>query len=228
MKHAGKAGQAGLKMIGWSLFLVLLILGAGFVAKYLSGLIAWLSSGLIFIWALFALFTFYFFRDPTARVPKDAKAIVSPGHGTVDVIDETDELEFMGGKCKRISIFLSVFDVHVQQAPITGKVAFLRHRPGQFLNAIRADCALHNENVLIGLESDERAGEKVGVCLIAGLIARRIIPWLVPGETVEKGGRISLIQFGSRVNLYLPLDVTISVRLGQKVVGGETIVAMRK
>jgi phosphatidylserine decarboxylase len=144
----------------------------------------------------------------------------------VDVIDETTETEFMGGPCRRISIFLSVIDVHVQRAPVSGRITHFRHKPGKFLSATKAHCAEHNECVLLGLEPNGRTGEKLGLRLIAGLIARRIVPWVVAGETVTRSERISLIQFGSRVDLYLPSSVNVVVKLGDKVKGGETLVAL--
>jgi phosphatidylserine decarboxylase len=115
--------------------------------------------------------------------------------------------------------------VHIQQAPVAGKVSFLKHTPGAYLNAMRADCADHNENVLIGLTTSGSKPVNVGVRLITGLIARRIVPWISQGPVVSKGERISLIQFGSRVNLYLPLNSRIEVKLGDRVVGGETVMA---
>jgi phosphatidylserine decarboxylase len=197
----------------------------GYAVYQVGSLVGLLPYYLLALWVAFALFTLYFFRDPDPVRPSDPKAIVAPGHGTVDVVDETTEAQVMGGPCRRISIFLSVFDVHVQNAPVHGRVCYLQHNPGQFLNAMRADSARHNENVLIGFELVDRPAEKVGVRLIAGLIARRIIPWIQPGEVVPRSERISLIQFGSRADLYLPPTVQIQVKLGDKVVGGQTIVA---
>jgi phosphatidylserine decarboxylase len=104
-------------------------------------------------------------------------------------------------------------------------VAVVKHTPGQYLNAMRADSAQHNENVLIGIEAGDPRGEKIGVRLIAGLIARRIIPWVRVGESPARGERMSLIQFGSRADVYLPKRASIKVKLGDKVVGGETILA---
>src|SRR5439155_14345775 len=115
---------------------------------------------------LFGLFTLYFFRDPTARVPPGTNLVVSPGHGTVDVIDTAIQPEFMGGECQRISMFLSVLNVHVQNAPVTGKIAFFKYSTGQFLNALKTECASCNENVLLGIEATEPPGQKVGVRLI--------------------------------------------------------------
>jgi len=123
---------------------------------------------------------------------------------------------------------LNVFNVHVQQAPVGGKVIFLKHTSGLFLNAMKTDSATHNENVLIGFSPSENTIEKIGVRLIAGLIARRIIPWVNVNDEVAAGERISLIQFGSRVDLYLPLDYKIRASIGDKVVGGETIMASKE
>jgi phosphatidylserine decarboxylase len=158
-------------------------------------------------------------------VPTGKNLVLAPGHGKVDTIDTTTEKDFMGGECQRISIFLSVFDVHVQNSPVLGRIAYFKHSPGQYLNAMRADCADFNENVLIGIESAEPMGAKVGVRLIAGLIARRIVPWVAQNEIVQRGERISLIQFGSRVNVYLPMNAKISVKLGDRVVGGNSVLA---
>jgi phosphatidylserine decarboxylase len=227
VKHTGKATQAALRLIWWTLVLLLAVLSAGILAHLLGSLIAALGTALVALWFLFAVFTVFFFRDPTPRVPMEAGLYVAPAHGKVDVIDEADEKEFVGGRCRRISIFLSVFDVHVQQAPVAGKVATVHHRPGRFLNAIKADNAEHNENVLVGIESTETPGEKLAVRLIAGLIARRIVPWVQPGERVARGERIGLIQFGSRVHAYLPLSVRVRVKPGDRVRGGETVIAAR-
>ncbi|MBW8864193.1 MAG: phosphatidylserine decarboxylase family protein [Verrucomicrobia bacterium] len=225
MKHSGKAAGAALKLIGLSLAAVLLLLAVAFVGKYLGALVLGMAGILGVIWMLFVIFTFYFFRDPDPAVPTGKNLVIAPGHGKVDTIDTTTEPDFMGGECQRISIFLSVFDVHVQNSPVMGQIAFFRHKPGQYLNAMRADCAQFNENVLIGIVAGEPMGTKVGVRLIAGLIARRIVPWVSQNETVQRGERISLIQFGSRVNVYLPPDAKIKVKLGDRVVGGESILA---
>lgn len=227
MKHAGKARSAAIKLIVASFILLLVLLGVGLLGKVLGGLIWALALPLIIIWLLFVAFTLYFFRDPSAKVPNDKNAIVSPGHGTVDVIDETTVSEFAGERCKRISIFLNVFNVHVQQAPVTGKVTYLKHTSGLFLNALKTESATHNENVMITFEPGGRPNDKVGIRLIAGLIARRIIPWVNVGDEVAAGERISLIQFGSRVDVYLPLKYKINTKIGDKVIGGETIIALK-
>ena len=214
-----------MKMIALSGAGVLALLLAALIGKYLGTFV--LQIGWVFgvLWVLFVVFTLYFFRDPDPLPPTGPGLVIAPGHGKVDTIDTTTENEFMGGECQRISIFLSVFDVHVQNSPTMGRIAFFKHTPGQYLNAMRADCAQYNENVLIGIESVDPAGVKIGVRLIAGLIARRIVPFVAQNDPVQRGERISLIQFGSRVNVYLPKNAKIKVRLGDRVVGGLSVLA---
>lgn len=225
MKHKGKARRAGMRLIGWTLALVVAVLGGGLAAVLVGSFVAVASAVLIPLWLLFALFSLYFFRDPEPVPPTEPGLVLSPAHGTVDVIDEIDEVEFLGERCRRVSIFLSIFDVHVQRAPCAGRVAYLEHHPGEFLNAMNLESAARNENLMIGLIDEERGGLKVGVRLVAGLIARRIVPWLQRGESVQRGERISLIRFGSRCELYLPLKARVRVELGQKVQGGVTVLA---
>ena len=112
-----------------------------------------------------------------------------------------------------------------ENAPVTGRISFFKHTSGEYLNAMRTDCAQFNENVLVGIDSVEPRGEKIGVRLIAGLIARRIVPWISENDAVQRGERISLIQFGSRVDIYLPLCAKVRVNLGDRVIGGETVIA---
>ena len=229
MKHSGKARKAAFKLILYSLIALGIVwaLGAftGTVVAIITAVAVALTPVLVGVWAVFAIFTLYFFRDPNPRVPAGANLVVAPGHGKVDVIGTTTEPEFMGGECQRVSIFLSVFDVHTQNAPVGGKVAWLKYTMGEFLNALKAESAIHNENVLLGFEASEPRGKKVGVRLIAGVIARRIVPFVRQGDEVARGERVGLIQFGSRVDLYLPPEAKIRVKVGDRVVGGETVVA---
>ncbi|MSU32109.1 MAG: phosphatidylserine decarboxylase family protein [Pedosphaera sp.] len=228
--HKGKAS------IAFRRILFIAVIGSGIFGFLLAG-VAFLVgrsvnsygyAGLGFLVLIFALFARHFFRDPDAIVPAGRGLIVAPGHGRVDVIDETEELHFMGGRCRRVSIFLSVFDVHIQQAPVSGRVALVRHTAGQFLNALNLESAALNENVVMGFEPTEPACGRVAIKLITGLIARRIVPWAAVGDVVSKGDRVSLIQFGSRVDIYLPANAEVAVKLGDRVVGGETVVARLK
>ena len=225
MKNSGNALFAALKMVGWSGAAVLALLAAAFLGKIIGALVLGAAGVLAGLWVIFALFTLYFFRDPDPMTPTGANLVIAPGHGKVDAIDTTTEPDFIGGECQRVSIFLSVFNIHVQNAPVTARVAYFKHTPGQYLNALNADSAKFNENILLGLESVEPPGEKIGVRLVAGLIARRIVPWVKQNDTVQRGERISLIQFGSRVDVYLPRNAKIKIKLGDKVIGGETVIA---
>jgi phosphatidylserine decarboxylase len=218
VKHSGKASLAALRLIGLSAAGVMALIAGAFVLHYLT----WMLLGL---WVLFTIFAFYFFRDPDPVVPAGPNLVISPAHGEVDVIDMTTEPEYMGGECQRVSIFLSVIDVHVQYAPVTARVAHFEHTPGQYLNAMKTESARFNENILIGFDATEPRGEKIGVRLIAGLIARRIVPWIKENDAIQRGERISLIQFGSRVDIYLPRRAKIKVKPGDKVIGGETVIA---
>src|SRR2546426_12465097 len=227
MKHKGKATQAALKLIFWTLVALLCVVVIGFASSLLGSFLTGIARFLFGLWLLFSLFCLWFFRDPNPNVPSDANVIVAPAHGKVDVIDETSEADFLGGRCQRISIFLSVIEVHVQKAPVAGKIAYLEQTPGQFMSALKRESGAHNENVLIGFESSEKPGERIAVRLIAGVLARRIVPWISVGDEVARGERISLIQFGSRVDVYLPTTASIQVKVRDKVRGGETIVATR-
>lgn len=227
MKHKGKAKAAFHRMMLRALATAVgfgaLLFAAGLLLGRDIPMGAWTAmAGLL---AAFVLFAGYFFRDPDARVPVGPGRVVAPAHGTVDVIDEVEETSVMGGRCRRVSIFLSVFNVHVQQAPVAGTVSLVRHTPGQFLNALKLESAALNENVVVGFRSTEPDCGPVAIKLITGLIARRIIPWVQQGDTVAKGERVSLIQFGSRVDLYLPMASRVTVALGDRVVGGETVMA---
>lgn len=226
MKNSGKAGKAARRMLLWTFLALAAMVAMGVLATVIGPFFALMSgASMFFLWVPFAIFTLYFFRDPNPRVPLGGGLVVSPGHGKVDVIDVVNEPRFMEGECRRVSIFLSVFDVHVQNAPVSGKITYFKYTEGKFLNAMKTDSAVHNENILLGIESSDPAYSKIGVRLITGLIARRLVPWVEQGEVVERGERISLIQFGSRVDVYLPMSATVKVKLGDRAVGGETVLA---
>jgi phosphatidylserine decarboxylase len=226
MKHSGKATKAAFRLILIALIVLLVVAALGALALP-KGAIGWAFFGAVLaLWVLFTAFTLYFFRDPDARVPAGPNLVLAPGHGKVDAIGTTTEPAFMDGECQRVSIFLSVFDVHVQNAPISGKIAYFKYTAGKFLNALKADSAIYNENVLLGFEASEPRGLKVGVRLIAGVIARRIVPFVQQGDEVARGDRVSLIQFGSRADVYLPRNARIKVQLNEHAVGGETVLAV--
>jgi phosphatidylserine decarboxylase len=226
MRHSGKARKAAFKLIILTFIVGFIVWALMAVGSLITAILSAIAvPALIIIWLLFSIFTLYFFRDPTPKVPAGANLVLSPAHGKVDAIDTVTEPLFMGGECQRISVFLSVFNVHVQNAPVTGKIAFFKYSLGQFLNALKTESATHNENVLVGFETTDLPPQKVGVRLIAGVIARRIVPFVQQGDEVVRGDRISLIQFGSRADIYLAPTAKVKVQLGDHVVGGESILA---
>lgn len=174
---------------------------------------------------LVSAFTLYFFRDPERNIPQGESLIVSPADGKVVGIDSVEHVPFIDGPAKRVSIFLSVFDVHINRAPIRGKIAYRHYTPGEFLPAFEPKASVKNEQNAIGIEDAD--GYRVLVKQIAGLIARRILCWKNPGDRVERGDRFGLIRFGSRTDIFLPLDARIEVKLGQRVQGGSTVIARR-
>lgn len=182
----------------------------------------WLTPGFYIaaiILTLLALFVAFFFRDPERQSPTDERLLVSPADGLVVVVKPVDELE--GVKGTLVSIFLSVFDVHVNRTPISGKIVKADYRPGKFLIATKQQASVENEQNVVTVENQYT---RVVFKQIAGLIARRIVFWKQPGERVELGERIGLIKFGSRVDVIMSPEVEVLVKKGQRVKGGVTII----
>ncbi len=194
------------------------------IVTVLCGLAAWglalLAWPLAILPLALWLFVLSFFRDPERTLPPDGKALVSPADGTVADIGEVPGTALLGEPCLRVGIFLSVFDVHVNRAPLTGRVSGLQYRPGRFLDARHPDATCQNEAQDILLQGDF----PVVVRQISGLIARRIVCPLKEGMTVERGQRIGMIKFGSRTELYVPLRLKPNclVKVGDKVRGTST------
>ena len=190
-------------------------------AFLLAGLLlGWLTSP---AWAvlpfLVAFFLLWFFRDPQRQIPQDAGAVVSPGDGKVTAVVPVSTTE---GKYTRISIFLSVFDVHVNRSPIAGIVRDVRYKRGKFLDARSPHCSELNEQNAVTVEGD---GQSVVFKQIAGLLARRIVFKPRVGDRLERGQRVGLIKFGSRVDLVVDGGCTLNVKVGDRVQGGASIVA---
>ena len=199
------------------IFLILIagaILGAAFHILILT----LLFGGLM-------LFCLWFFREPDRTPPADPALAVSPADGTVTLVDEVVEDQFFKRRMKRVSIFLSVFDVHVNRTPIAGEVLFTEGRGGLYLDARKPEASVLNESLFWVFGPKEDQSRAVGVKQITGAIARRIVPWAQLGEHMERGERFGMIRFGSRTDLYLPLDSEILVSTGDKVKGGETAIA---
>jgi len=169
----------------------------------------------------------YFFRDPPRRVPQEPGLLVSPCDGTMAEITELEFDEYIGGPAVRIGVFLSIFNVHINRAPSRARVIKFRYSPGLFLNALNPESAIRNENLWIGLEEEAVPHRRLIVRQIAGLIARRIVCNLRPGEVVDRGHKFGMIKLGSRTELIVPADPTlrILVKVGDKVHGGRTVLA---
>ena len=186
----------------------------------------WLGSVWVTVLAaLLIVFCLNFFRDPDREVPPEPEAIVAAADGTITDIIEIDETEVLKAPCRRVGIFLSVFDVHVNRAPTEGRIVYLKHCPGLCLDARLPDCSLKNEAMVWAFENPRVT---LVVRQITGAIARRIVPWGKLGDTVKKGERFGMIRFGSRTEVYLPLTSEVAVRVGDKVRGGATIIARLK
>ena len=188
----------------------------------LAVVLGFFSSWALWFFLLLLLCTLAFFRDPEREVPSDPNLIVAPADGTVMDIIELEETEVLKGKTRRVGIFLSIFDVHTNRAPIDGRVVYRQHRPGLFLDARRADCSEKNESMTWAFENPRVT---IVARQITGAIARRIVAWANVGDQLKKGDRFGMIRFGSRTELYLPLSATVLVKEGDHVAGGSTPIA---
>lgn len=195
---------------------ILLILASVGVAVWFVSM--WLS--LIFL-ALF-FFTIAFFRDPNRPVPAGPNLVVAPADGRVRDIVELDEKEIFKTKTRRVGIFLSIFDVHTNRAPIDGRIIYRQHHAGLCLDARDPNCSEKNEAMTWGFENPRGL---IVVRQLTGAIARRIVAWANVGDELKKGERFGMIRFGSRTELYLPLDAEILVKTGDHVSGGSTVIA---
>lgn len=189
-------------------------------AVLLFGLVGWtipaaLAGG-------FTLFTAWFFRNPSRTIPQQPNVVVSPGDGKVIAIEEEFEPRYLKEKSIRVTVFLNVFDVHVNRMPCAGTVEGISYQPGQFLVASKPEATVHNEQNAVMLKT--ASGAKVLCVQVAGLIARRIVCWVGQGDLVQRGERYGLIRFGSRMDTFVPLGSKICVAVGDRVKGGETIV----
>lgn len=202
--------------------------GYKFIAAFAVGalLLSWVSDPLGWIGVVATLWCAYFFRDPERFPPPGKGLIIAPADGRISAIEEVvspKELDLDSEKRTRISIFLSVFDVHINRSPVAGKITKIVYVPGKFLNAELDKASEENERQCLTLETGN--GTRVGCVQIAGLIARRIVTFVQQGATVEAGERFGLIRFGSRTDIYLPPGTKPAVSVGQTAIGGETVLA---
>ena len=172
------------------------------------------------------LFVVNFFRDPERNVPSGENSIVSPADGRVIKAEKAFEGRLLNSEAMKISIFMNVFNVHVNRAPVSGRVSRASNNPGNFLNASFDKASLENEQNMILVEAAN--GKRVAFCQIAGLIARRIVCYVKEGDAMTKGSRFGMIRFGSRLDVYLPLECRVNVKIGDKVKAGSSVLAYWK
>jgi len=210
----------------YGLIINLLMVRDGFFYAFGLGVVSvvlWylnMPAALVALPLVLAAFFLWFFRDPNRKIPQLPGQIVSPGDG---VVTEAEWIETVSGSRLRLSIFLNVFDVHVNRAPVAGVVKVSDFRKGGFMNAMNPESVLYNEQTLITIDA---GGYEVGIKQIAGLLARRIVCNVKVGDRLERGQRIGLIKFGSRVDVLMPAAANLKVKTGSRVKGGSTVLAV--
>ncbi len=172
---------------------------------------------------IFSGFSFYFFRDPDRSIPVGANLVLAPADGKVIEICDENENEYLKTPATRVSIFLSIFNVHVNRIPMDGQVAYFRYQRGAFVQAYKSEASGINEQTVIGIENKN---QKILFKQIAGLLARRIVCNIREGNVVKSGERFGIIKFGSRMDIFLPKNIEIKVQLNQKIKGGESILGV--
>jgi phosphatidylserine decarboxylase len=201
--------------------------GYPFVAAFFvaSLVLGWIFKPLFWIGMIFTLWCAYFFRDPERVTPQDDDLVISPADGKVSAIQMVTppaELDLGSEPMLRISVFMNVFNCHVNRAPMRGRIVSINYRSGSFVNAELDKASEDNERNALVIETGDT---RIGVVQIAGLVARRILCWSRPGDTLAVGERFGLIRFGSRLDIYLPLSAQVLVGLGQTSIAGETVLA---
>ena len=194
-----------------------------FILPLLVLTVVFASFGITWLAVLFLVLTLFvtnFFRNPERVIPTDGNAVVSPADGRVLKIEEVEGNGLVTGKCKKVSIFMNIFNVHVNRAPYAGTVKAIRYQEGKFFNASLDKASDLNEKNSVLVETSD--GREILTIQIAGLVARRIVCWVKEGMNIERGERFGLIRFGSRLEVFMPVDTEILVRVGDKVRAGET------
>jgi phosphatidylserine decarboxylase len=201
-------------VIAWLLALGAIALG---VTRHSA---VWSAAAILLV--VIAVWVVYFFRDPERTGERGNDVAVSPADGLVVMITEVDEPSFLASRALRISIFMNVFDVHVNRYPVSGNVRFLQYNKGKFLHAAHEKASLDNEQMSVGIESGTR---RLLVRQIAGLVARRIVSYAKAGDAAVQGERMGIIRFGSRVDVFIPPMSVVRVKVGERTVAGTTVLA---
>ena len=205
------------------------VVGVVLLLVVVGSLVSWffidakiVKFSLIALLGCLFLFTLYFFRDPERTTPRGEALVISPADGKVIVVQEVREDEYLKGDAVQVSIFMSPLNVHVNRFPISGVVGHFAHHPGEYLMAFDDKASLRNERTHIGVERDS---VKILFKQIAGFIARRIVADLKPGDPAVAGARFGMIRFGSRVDVFVPRSAAVKVKVGDRTVAGETVLA---
>ncbi len=197
----------------WLVFAVLIVAAA---------FAQWWWTPLATVWGVICLWVPWFFRDPVRTGPRDDRLILAPADGKVVSIVETNEPDYLKRRVTRVSVFMNVFDVHVNRLPMSGVVEYHKYRPGKFINAAKDKASVDNEQMSVGICSPKGA---ILVRQIAGLVARRIVNDTRPGEAVRQGERLGIIRFGSRLDTLIPVSASVTVKVGERTSAGVTVIA---
>lgn len=211
--------KEGYKLL--STFLIILVVANLLV--YFLPMYEWIKYIFLAISVVFYAILLQFFRNPKRKTPHNEKNIISPADGKVVVIEEVNENEYLKDKRIQISVFMSPFNVHINRFPISGRVDYVKYHPGSFLVAWHPKSSTENERTTVVIENGK--GEKVLFRQIAGALAKRIVCYPKVGDVARQGSEFGFIKFGSRVDIFLPLGTKINVKLGDKVTGGESVLA---
>jgi phosphatidylserine decarboxylase len=209
---------------GYTIILIIFfaLLAVNIAVTALCGWNCWFSQFIAAAGSLFLLFVCYFFRKPS-RVPVvDDKAVLAAADGTIVIVDEVDEPEYLKTRCRQVSIFMSMFNVHANYFPVDGTVVYFRYHPGKYLVAWHPKSSEKNERTTVVVN---HGGTKILFRQIAGLVARRIVCYAKEGAAVRQGSETGFIKFGSRVDIFLPLDAAVHVKKGDKVKATQTVIA---
>ncbi|MCA9066404.1 MAG: phosphatidylserine decarboxylase family protein, partial [Planctomycetaceae bacterium] len=220
-----RVGLAELLVMGGGF--LLLTAGLGYATSATTGAAQGILGFLTVAGAVVTFLIGWFFRNPQRSVPPEAGLVVSPADGKVVEIEQLDHDDFVGGPAVRIGIFLSIFNVHINRAPVDGRVIGLTYRPGKYLNALRPESARENEQLAVLMEEHQAPHRGFLVRQITGAIARRIVCWVKPGDELKRGAQFGMIKLGSRTELVMPAEAGLEIvtRLGDKVCAGTSILA---
>lgn len=204
-------------------FLLVLLFGLNWALFYYYPQSPMLQNSVILISVLFYLLILQFFRNPLFKISQNVKHVLAPADGKVVVIEETVESEYLKDKRKQVSIFMSPVNVHVNRMPVSGKISFFKYHPGKYLVAWHPKSSTENERTTVAVKMNN--GPEILFRQIAGALARRIKFYIQEGQTLEQGQEFGFIKFGSRVDVFLPLDAKVTVKIGDITKGGRTIIA---